>query len=167
MGRTLSSGAMMLKPVMFPPGRARFATNPRPTGLLLVMTIGMRLVAWRAALVASDPAVKMTSILRLTSSSARLSSRSGCPEASRNSTTRFCPSTKPKSRSPWRNALSNGDEAAPCVRMPSRGTNIAGCCARAVSGHAATAPRSVMKSRRLIPISLSQDEASYRFNRVL
>ena len=38
----LSSGTIMLKPVTFPPGRARLATNPVATGsVLLAITIGI------------------------------------------------------------------------------------------------------------------------------
>jgi hypothetical protein len=43
-------------------------------------------------------------------------------------------------------AVSSGDLA---LRYPI--TGIAGCCARAASGHAAALPMSVMKSRRLTP----------------
>ena len=41
-------------------------------------------------------------------------------------------------------------------------TGIAGCCARAASGHAAAVPISVMNSRRLIAAPADQDEASNR-----
>ena len=44
------SGETVLSPVMFPPGRARLATNPRPTGSpTVVVTIRMVLVACLAA----------------------------------------------------------------------------------------------------------------------
>ena len=57
---------------MFPPGRARLATNPLPTGSLSnVMTMGIVLVASLAARVSAGPAVTMTSTLRRTSSAAR------------------------------------------------------------------------------------------------
>src|SRR5207253_2187564 len=46
----MSSGFMTLSPVRFPPGRARLATNPAPTGSALdAMTMGMVLVACLAA----------------------------------------------------------------------------------------------------------------------
>src|SRR5262249_18268480 len=64
-------------------------------------------------------------------------------------TTRFFPSTKPLSRNSSKNA-----STTPCLdegsRKPSRYVRPLSC-ARAASGHAATAPpRSVMNSRRFI-----------------
>ena len=56
---------------MFPPGRARLATNPLPTGSLsCAMTMGIVAVASLAARVSVEPAVTMTSTLRRTSSAA-------------------------------------------------------------------------------------------------
>ena len=41
----ISSGSMNVNPVMLPPGRARLATKPRPTGSFTsAQTIGMVLV---------------------------------------------------------------------------------------------------------------------------
>ena len=72
-----SSGARVDNPVMFPPGRARLATNPVPTGSpSLVMTMGIVVVASLAARVAAGPAETMMSTLRRTSSAARSGSRS-------------------------------------------------------------------------------------------
>jgi hypothetical protein len=45
----LVSGPSTLTPVTLPPGLARLATNPIPTGLVLVMTMGMVVVFCRAA----------------------------------------------------------------------------------------------------------------------
>ena len=60
------------------------------------------------------------------------------------------PSTKPASLKPCRNAASVREPmAVVAARNPT--TGIAGCCARAASGHAAAAPpSSVMNSRRFI-----------------
>ena len=50
---------MMLSPVTFPPGRARLATSPAPTGSALVaMTMGIVLVASLTARVATSPCVQ-------------------------------------------------------------------------------------------------------------
>src|SRR5262245_39449364 len=63
----------------------------------------------------------------------------------------FWPSTKPASFSPSRNAATSGANASgeALCRCPIIG--IAGCCARAASGHAAALPSSVMNSRRCMP----------------
>ena len=67
----LNSGAKLDNPVILPPGRARVATNPLPTGSISwVMTIGMLAVACLAAWVGDEPPVTMTSTLRATSSAA-------------------------------------------------------------------------------------------------
>src|SRR5262245_5397721 len=58
----LSSGAWRLNPVMFPPGRLRFATKPVPTGSALVaMTIGTVCVTVFAAWIAAVLSATMTS----------------------------------------------------------------------------------------------------------
>jgi hypothetical protein len=49
--------------VTLPPGLARLATNPTATGLLLMVTIGIVLVCFSAALVACDPPQTMISTL--------------------------------------------------------------------------------------------------------
>ncbi len=129
----LSSGARVDNPVMFPPGRARLATNPLPTGSgSCAMTMGIVEVASLAARVAVGPAVTMTSTLRRTSSAASAGRRSSFPSADRHSMTMFFPSTYPSSRRPCRNASMRAELAereAP-VRYPIRGI-FAGCCASA------------------------------------
>ena len=90
----LSSGAKVDNPVMFPPGRARLATNPFPTGSgSCAMTMGIVEVASLAARVAWGPAVTMMSTLRRTSSAASAGRRSNFPSAYRHSMTMFFPST--------------------------------------------------------------------------
>src|SRR5262249_31469142 len=60
----LSSGARVDSPVMFPPGRARLATNPLKTGSpSWAMTIGIVEVATLAGRVAPSPPVTITSTL--------------------------------------------------------------------------------------------------------
>src|SRR6266550_1700121 len=67
----LISGERVDSPVMLPPGWARLATNPEPTGSLSnPMTIGIVTVACLAARVSVGPAVTMTSTLSCTSSAA-------------------------------------------------------------------------------------------------
>ena len=127
----LSSGTRVDNPVMFPPGRARLATNPLPTGsLTCAMTIGIVVVTSFAAPLDVEPPVTITSTLRRTSSAARSGSRSNFPSAHRHSMTMFFPSTYPSSRRPCRNASmraasTEGDVAA---RNPIRQTFFA-CCA--------------------------------------
>ena len=56
---------------MFPPGRARLATKPFPTGSLsCAMTMGIVVVASLTGRVDAGPPVTMTSTLRRTSSAA-------------------------------------------------------------------------------------------------
>src|SRR5262249_46405207 len=59
------------------------------------------------------------------------------------------PSTKPVSRKPCRNASSTYTESSGDRLLKNPITGIAGCCARAASGHAAAAPPS-RNSRRLM-----------------
>src|SRR5215510_318587 len=131
----LISGARVDNPVMFPPGRARLATNPFATGSLsCVMTIGIVAVAFLAGPVAPKPPVTMISTLRRASSAASAGRRSFFPSADRHSMIMFFPSTYPSSRRPCRNAsmrarLADGEVA---LTYPIRGTFF-GCCASAVT----------------------------------
>lgn len=60
-----NSLVMVVRPVTFPPGRAKLATNPLPTGLpTAAITIGMVVVACLAARVCGTPAVTITSTLK-------------------------------------------------------------------------------------------------------
>ena len=86
---------------MFPPGRARLATKPFPTGSLsCVMTMGIVLVASLTGRVAVGPPVTMTSTLRRTSSVARASRRSSFPSACRHSMIMFFPLRTPTRANP-------------------------------------------------------------------
>ena len=80
-------------PVTLPPGRARLATNPLPTGSgSCLMTMGIVLVASLAAWVTVAPPVTMRSTLRRTNSAASSGSRSGFPSEYRYSMGMFFPS---------------------------------------------------------------------------
>jgi len=78
---------MLMKPVTFPPGRARLATTPLRAGSAseFAMTIGIVLVACLAARVASMPAVTMQSALSRTNSVAIAGSRAALPFENRHS----------------------------------------------------------------------------------
>ena len=80
----LSSGRCADNPVMFPPGRARLATNPFPTGSAsCAITMGIDVVASFVTRVGSGPEVTMTSTLRRISSLASAGRRSSFPSAYR------------------------------------------------------------------------------------
>jgi hypothetical protein len=84
---------------MLPPGWAKLATSPLPTGSpAAIMTIGIVEVARLAASGASVPAVMITSTLRLISSAANLGSRSSLSSAYLRSNVRFLPSKYPSAR---------------------------------------------------------------------
>ena len=83
-----------------PPGRARLATRPVPTGsAATAKTIGMTDVACFAARTAAVPAVTMTSTLSRTNSAAISAKRSLRPSAQRYSIATVRPSIQPSSRS--------------------------------------------------------------------
>ncbi len=131
-------------PVTFPPGRAKLATSPVPTGsVTCTMTIGTVLVARFATRAAGKPTATITSTLRPTNSAASSGSGSILPSAYRCSKAMFCPSIQPSSRSPCRNASrtgvgeeGGGGEAGD--KRPILATFPA-CCASAASGAARTA----------------------------
>src|SRR6266446_6424690 len=103
------SAVMRLRPVIFPPGRARLETSPPPTGSPKeANTMGIVGLAFLAAKI-PGPVVTMTSTLRLTSSAARSGSRSSFASVYRYSMTMFFPSTYPSSRSRWRNASTRAE----------------------------------------------------------
>jgi hypothetical protein len=137
---------------MFPPGRARLATNPFLTGSVsCVMTMAIVTVASLAERVAPEPAVTMTSTLRRTNWAARSLTRSGFPSPYRHSMTMFFPSSYPSSRRPYRNASARIFGKLPrglSLRYPIRGT-LADCCASAAK-HSAKSKAQVAKPRTLV-----------------
>ena len=87
-----SSDAKLESPVTLPPGRARLATKPAPTGSpALVITIGMVVVALLAANAAGVPEATIRSTLRRTKSAASSGRRSGFCSANRYSMVIFFP----------------------------------------------------------------------------
>ena len=78
-----NSGGWMFLPVMFPPGRARLATSPLPTGSdAAIITTGMELVACLTARISAMKAGRMTATLNRTRSAARSGRRAMFPSAS-------------------------------------------------------------------------------------
>ena len=143
-------------PVAFPPGRARLATCPIPTGSAWVAkTMGMFRVACRAASTSVEEVAKITSTFRRTSSAA--SSRiCAAPSAQRNSMTTFLPTTYPSSRNPVRSASTRSAEAVAGAgpRNPMSQT-LDACCACACAGHAAALASPVMNCPSLHSITMS------------
>ena len=89
-----SSEAMLVSPVVFPPGRTRLATSPLPTGsAITVMTTGIVWLRRRTARIASVSPEMMMSTGSPTSSAARSGSRSIFPSAQRYSIAMFRPSS--------------------------------------------------------------------------
>src|SRR5262245_11033741 len=88
----LDLGRLLDRKIARPPGRARLAMRPRPTGSPTnVKTIGVWAVAFLAAGAASAPWVTRTSTFSPTSSAARVGSLSFFPAADRHSMRRFRP----------------------------------------------------------------------------
>ena len=126
-----SSGAKPEIPVTFPPGRARLATKPAPTGsAVFVITMGMVVVAFFAANGAAFPEATIKSTLRRTSSAASSGRRSVFPSANRYSMVKFFPSIHPSLLNSSRNASMRTalPEAVLLSRKPMRKT-FPVCCA--------------------------------------
>src|SRR5262249_8913822 len=120
---------------MLPPGRARLAMNPLPTGSSSTpITMGITAVASLAERVAAGPTMTITFTLRRASSAASSFRRSSFSSAYRCSMLMFLPSTYPSSRRPCRSASMRVEaaegEAVP--RNPILGT-FAGWCACATA----------------------------------
>jgi len=80
--------------VTFPPGLAKLETNPSSTGsAAAAKTMGIVLLAFLAASIATRELVTMTSTLRRTTSAARSGRVSILPSAYRYSMKMFFPST--------------------------------------------------------------------------
>ena len=126
------------RPVTLPPGRARLATRPLPTGSpATAKTIGMTDVACFAAATGAVPHVTMTSTLSRTNSAAISAKRSLRPSAQRYSIATVRPSIQPSSRSRCTKAAVHGlmAEGVLAPKNPMVGS-LPACCARAASGHA-------------------------------
>ena len=100
-----SSLVRLENPVTLPPGRARLATRPAPTGSgTFVITMGMVVVALFAANAGGVDVATIISTLRRTKSAASSGRRSSFCSANRYSMVRFFPSIQPSLVSSCRNA---------------------------------------------------------------
>ena len=100
-----SSGDKLEFPVTLPPGRARLATKPAPTGSPeFAITMGMVVVAFFAANAGGVAETTIRSTLRRTRSAASSGRRSGFCSANRYSMVMFFPSIHPSLLSSCRNA---------------------------------------------------------------
>jgi hypothetical protein len=124
--------------------------------------MGIVLVALLAGSTIVEDGAKMTSTFMRTNSAASAGSWLTL-SAQRNSMRMFLPSTQPRSRKPARSTSTrlSRAEAGPRSRYPMRAT-FAGCCARAVSGHATAEPTNEMKSRRLMCPQIEGPNLPYR-----
>src|SRR4030095_15319440 len=133
-----SSGVKLESPVTLPPGLARLATKPRPTGSgALAITTGMVVVAFIAANADCTPGTTIRSTLRRTRSAASSGRRSFFPSANRDSIVMFFPSIHPSLLSSCRNASHRTalPEAVVESMKPMRGFFPA-CCASTVTPRA-------------------------------
>ena len=158
----------MEKPVALPPGRARLATKPAPTGSMTpTKAIGTVRLRRCSTTTIGAVAAKTTSGVNASKSAASLRMRSGsrllAPQ--RYATRTLRPTDQPSSCNPCRNAALR---LCPSASSEARFMKIAmrrmrsGCCARAASGHVTAAPpRSVMNSRRFIVIPLVRGLGPY------
>ena len=141
-----------------PPGRARLATKPAPTGSVTpANTIGkVRLTCCNAATL-RVPLAKMMSGASATNSVADLRSRSASSSPQRVSIRTLRPTLQPNSCRPWWNAAirswPSGLSAARFMSKPMRRMRSA-CCARAANDHAAILLNESMNSRRWIWIAM-------------
>ena len=147
----VNSPLKKLIPVRLPPGRARLATRPSLTGSsATTKTMGIVVVAALAANAEADLRARRSR--RPAGEPNRPPAPAADPFDSRPSGIRS-PRSRPRhSRSPSGPGEIRADgrptrQAIWGLRNPI--TGIAGCCARAASGHAAAPPSSVMNSRRL------------------
>ena len=102
-----------------PPGRARLATKPAPTGSpALAITMGMEVVARLAANTAVVPETTIGSTFKRTKSAASSGWRSDFCSANRNSMVRFFPSIHPSLLNSCRNASTR--TALPAAVLASR-----------------------------------------------
>src|SRR6266700_5067307 len=118
--------ARVIKPVTFPPGRAKLAKNPVSTGSLpVIVTIGIVPVTFLTTWVVVAPAITMTSTLSRTSSAATSGRRLRRSTVDRSSKVMFLPSIQPSSRRPWRSASKNGgDSAEPSAKSATRDPGV-------------------------------------------
>src|SRR4029450_6922919 len=134
----ISSVAKLDMPVTLPPGRARLATRPAPTGSEdVVTTMGIVVVALLAANPSTVPPTTIRSTFRRTKSPVSSGRRSRFCSANRYSMVIFFPSIQPSLLSSCRNASKSPaiPEAVLESRKPMRGFFPA-CCASTVTPRA-------------------------------
>ena len=130
-----SSNDILENPVTLPPGRARLATRPSPTGSpAFAITMGMEVVAFFAANADGPDVATIRSTLRRTKSAASSGRRSDFCSANRYSRVIFFPSIHPSLLSSCRNASTRAalPEAVLTSRKPMRRI-FPGCCASATA----------------------------------
>src|SRR5579872_896191 len=149
------------RPVTLPPGCARLATNPPPTGSLArANTMGMADVA-RLTVETEGPSVRMTSTGSRTNSAAISASRSG-PFDQRYSNATVRPSLQPSAFDRSIKAAIHGAKVAASAKSkPTVGSLVPGC-PRAARGQAIAPPRRVKNARRcmknLLMLEIAQME---------
>src|SRR5262249_15464545 len=144
-------GGLQRQPGDLPPGCAKLATRPLPTGSsAIAKTMGMADVA-RTSAGTLVPFVTITSTFRCTSSAAKAATRSAWPSDQRYSMAMLRPSIQPNSP---RRRVKAGVHVPHIATLGPKTTivgTLPGCCARVASGHAAAVPPiNEMNSRRLI-----------------
>ena len=149
-----------MKPVMLPPGRARLATKPAPTGSATREHDRDCRVSPaargddRSAVGSDDVGLQLQPVppraLRNRSASPRRPAIFDPQVAAFDPAQFLQPSAERCRRTVPSDRLGRRPSARQCAAS-------LGCCARAASGHAAAPPRSVMNSRRLIAAPEAQD----------
>src|SRR5215472_5540723 len=166
----LRSGATLLLPVALPPGCARLAASPDPTGSETARkTMGIIEVARRAARAEGVAQATMTSTLLCKTSEMRPGSCAKEPFGQRTSMDRFFPSVQPRCWSASLKALRYAGSGDTAPITATRQTLLV-CCARAGNDQVAADPAiTLMKSRRCIalPPRLHHDEITAGYSAAL
>src|SRR6516164_7644966 len=159
-----TAGSLTVKPVMLPPGCARFAAKPLPIGSVTdANTIGIVFVSRARAAITGVVTPKIASGRRSTSSFVNVLILSGSAALQRSSIRRLLPSVHPNFASAARNVASQ-DCAVESLSSKAISTPISrirsGCCARVASGHVTAEPTTtLLKSRRRITAPRFQEHA--------
>jgi hypothetical protein len=126
-GKGIDSAAEEERPVTLPPGRARLATKPEPTGSFATAnTMGMTAVACFTGKTAA-PDVRITSTLSRTNSAAISDMRSLLASAQRYSIVTVRPSIQPSSCNRFTNAAVQEPQAEDVAAPRNPITGIAAC----------------------------------------
>ena len=132
----LNSNAV--KPVLLPPGCARLATRPLPTGSIVnTNTIGMVRLACCKSPTIELAVPTSTSGPKATNSAAYRRKRSVSPAPQRVSICTLRPASQPNCCNPWANAANQAcpsESSGVLISRPMRRSRLC-CCAPAASGH--------------------------------